>query len=105
MTNKFESKCLQKFYVSSNQEKEWYRNGFLSINLYCVRGTRTQPLICVGCYVHYWVPCAITKGGFFEIAFVVVLDIHLPRFEVLAYVLPHFDELTHVVIRASSSVC
>ena len=25
MTNKFESKCLQKFYVSSKQEKEWYR--------------------------------------------------------------------------------
>ena len=25
MTNKFESKCLQKFYVSSKQEKECYR--------------------------------------------------------------------------------
>ena len=37
-----------------------------------------------------------------EIAFVVVVvDTHLPRFEALAYVLPHFDELTHVVIRAS----
>ena len=71
----------------------------------CVRGTRTQPLICVGCSVHYWVSCAINKGGFFEIAFVVVVDTHLPRFEALAYVLPHFDELTHVVIRASSSVC
>ena len=35
----------------------------------CVRGTRTQPLICVGCSVHYWVSCAINKGGFFEIAF------------------------------------
>ena len=34
-----------------------------------VRGTRTQPLICVGCSVHYWVSCAINKGGFFEIAF------------------------------------
>ena len=52
--------------------------------------------------MHYWVPCAITKGGFFEIAFVVVVvDTHLPRFEALAYVLRHFDELTHVVIRAS----
>ena len=71
----------------------------------CVRGTRTQPLICVGSSVHYWVSCAINKGGFFEIAFVVVVDTHLPRFEALAYVLPHFDELTHVVIRASSSVC
>ena len=60
---------------------------------------------CVGCFVHYWVPCAINKRGFFEIAFVVVVDTHFPRFEALAYVLPHFDELPHVVIRASSSVC
>ena len=37
----------------------------------CVRGTRTQPLICVGCFVHYWVTCAINKGGFFEISFFV----------------------------------
>ena len=71
----------------------------------CVRGTRTQPLICVGCSVHYCIPCAINMGGFFEIAFVVVVDTCLPHFEALAYVLPHFDELTHVVIRASSSVC
>ena len=60
---------------------------------------------CVGCSVHYWVSCAVNNGGFFEIAFVVVVDTHLPPFEALAYVLPHFDELTHVVIRASSSVC
>ena len=52
--------------------------------------------------MHYWVPCAIYKGSFFEIAFVVVVDTHLPRSEALAYVLSHFDELTHVVIRASS---
>ena len=25
MTNKFKRKCLQKFYVSSKQEKDWYR--------------------------------------------------------------------------------
>ena len=51
----------------------------------CVRGTRTQPLICVGCSVHYWVTCAINKGGLFEIAFsFVVVDTHLPRFEALA---------------------
>ena len=44
--------------------------------------------------VHYWVSCAINKGGFFEIAFVVVVvDTHLP----------HFDPLTHVVIRVSSA--
>ena len=41
--------------------------------------------------MHYWVSCAINKGGFFEIAFVVVVDTHLPRFETLVYVLPHFD--------------
>ena len=55
--------------------------------------------------MHYWVSCAVNNGGFFEIAFVVVVDTHLPRFEALAYVLPHLDELTHVVISASSSVC
>ena len=52
-------------------------------------------------------PCAINKGGFFEIAFVVVVvvvvDTHMPRFEALAYVLPHFDALTHVVIRVFSA--
>ena len=47
--------------------------------------------------------CAIKKGGFFEIAFFVVVDTHLPRFQALAYVLPHFDALTHVVIRVSSA--
>ena len=38
----------------------WYFRG---------RGTRTQPLIFVGCFVHYWVSCANYKGGFVEIAF------------------------------------
>ena len=52
--------------------------------------------------MHYWESCAINKGGFFEITFVVV-DTHLPHFEALAYVLPHFDALTHVVIRVSSA--
>ena len=70
---------------------------------YCVPGTRTQPLICVGCSVPYWVSCAIIEGGFFEIAFFVVIDTHLPRLEALAYVLPHFDALTHVVILVSSA--
>ena len=62
---------------------------------------RTQALICVGCSVHYWVPPAIDKGGFFAIAFVVVVDTHFSRFEALAYVFPHFDSLTDVVIRVS----
>ena len=52
--------------------------------------------------MHYWVSCAIHEGGFFEIAFVVVVDTHLPRFEALGYVLPHFDALTHLVISVSS---
>ena len=30
---------------------------------YCVRGTRTQALISVGCSVHYWVSSAIDKRG------------------------------------------
>ena len=51
---------------------------------YCVRGMRTQPLICVECSVHYWVSCAINKGGFFEIAFSSSSSTHLPRFEALA---------------------
>ena len=58
------------------------------------------------CLYHYWVSCAINRGGFLEIAFVVVVvvvDTHLPLFEALAYVLPHFDALTHLVIRVSSA--
>ena len=31
---------------------------------FCVRGTRTQLLICVRCSVHYWMSCAINKGFF-----------------------------------------
>ena len=56
-----------------------------------------------------WVFCALlgvlyNKGGFFEIAFVVVVvDTHFPHFEVLAYILPHVVVLTHVVIRVSSA--
>ena len=53
--------------------------------------------------MYYWMSCAINKGGFVEIAFVVVVDTHLTRFGALAYVLPHFDALTHVVIRLSSA--
>ena len=47
---------------------------------------------------------AINKGGyrFWDYIFVVV-DTHLPHFEVLAYVLSHFDVLTHVVFRVSSA--
>ena len=69
-----------------------------SLSVYCVRGTR----ICVGYSVHYyWVSCAINKGGFFRDC--ICVDTHLPRFEAIAYVLPHFDVLTYVVIRVSSA--
>ena len=75
----------------------------MRFHIFCVRGTRTQPLIFVGFSVHYWVSCAINEGGVFEIAFVVIVDTHLPRFEALDFVLPHFDALTHVVILVSSA--
>ena len=91
----------QVFFFGRQNKYSSRQKSYLRTN--CVRGTRTQPLICVGCSVHYWVSCVINKGGFFEIAFVVVVDTHLPRFEALAYVLPHFDALTHVVIRVSSA--
>ena len=48
---------------------------------FCVRGTRTQPLNCIGC------PVQLIRGVFLDCIFV---DTHLPRFEVLVYVLPHF---------------
>ena len=47
--------------------------------------------------------CAINKGSFFEIAFSST-HVLLPRFEALGYILPHFDELTHVAIRGSSTL-
>ena len=40
------------------RSNRWSRDSF------CVRGTRTQHLICVRCSVHYCVSCAINKGGF-----------------------------------------
>ena len=87
--------------VTGKVSNERFVNSCLanSPSVYCVRGTRTQLLICVGVLCSIGFPVQLIK-----IAFVVV-DTHLPRFEALAYVLPHFDELTHVVIRASSSVC
>ena len=50
-------------------------------------------------------PVRLIRDVFFEIQFVVVVvvDTHLPRFEALAYVLPHFDALIHLVIRVSSA--
>ena len=37
------------------------------VQCYCVRGTRTQPLISVGCSVHYWVSCAINNRAFLRL--------------------------------------
>ena len=48
-------------------------------------------------------PNLCCKGSFFRDCIFVVVDALLPRFEALGYVLPHFDELTHVVICASSA--
>ena len=47
-------------------------------------------------------PVQLIREFFLDCIFVVV-DTLLPRFEALGYVLPHFEELTHVVIRASSA--
>ena len=57
---------------------------------YCGRDTSTQPPISVRYPVQL-------IGEISEIAFGV--DTHLPRFEALAHVVPHFDALTQVVIR------
>ena len=37
------------------------------VQCYCVPFTRTQPLISVGCSVHYWVSCAINNRGFLRL--------------------------------------
>ena len=51
--------------------------------------------------MHCWASCAINKRGFFSLH--VSTHVHLLRFEALAYVLRHFDALTHMVIRVSSA--
>ena len=51
---------VQTFYLST-----W---GSTSLPLViCVWGRRTQFLISVGCFVHYWVSCAINKRGFLRL--------------------------------------
>ena len=52
-------------------------------------------LCIIGC------PVQLIREVFLRLHFVV--DTHLPRFEAVAYVLPHFDALTHVVIPVSSA--
>ena len=55
--------------------------------------------------VLYIIGCPVQLIGevFSRLHSSVVVDTHLPRFEALAYVLPLFDALTHVVIRVSSA--
>ena len=69
-SSKVQECMLNKLFYLCNISVQWFS---------CVRGTRTQPLICVGCSVLYWVFCAINKGGFFEIVFVVRLRV-VPHF-------------------------
>ena len=52
-------------------------------------------LCLIGCPVQKIREVIQNKGGY----------TNLPHFEVLAYVLSHFDALTHVVFRVSSKVC
>ena len=47
-------------------------------------------------------PVQLIREAIFRLHFVVV-DTHLPHFEMLAYVLSHFDALTHVVFRVPSA--
>ena len=46
-----------------------------------------NPLICVGCSVHYWVFCANNNRGFFEIAFSSSTQICLPLKRLLTFCL------------------
>ena len=48
------------------------------------------------CIVGY--PVQLIREVFRDCIFVVDVDTLLPRFEALGYVLPHFDEPTHVVL-------
>ena len=73
--------------------------------IFCVRGTRTQPLICVGVLCIIGCPVQFIREVFSRLHLHRRRrrDTHLPCFEAPAYVLPHFDALTHLVIRVSSA--
>ena len=83
------------FLISKNNMKQ-------TVTIVTFEVRECNPLICVACYLHYWVSCANYKRGFFWDC-IFVVDTHLPRFEALAHVLPHFDALTHVVILVYSA--
>ena len=67
---------------------------------------RSIPVYLAAVWVlHDWVsttPCMNDTWRFFWDC-IFVVDTDLPRFEALAYVLPHFDALPHVVILKSSA--
>ena len=63
------------------------RNPYFVLGVLCI----------IGC------PVQLVREVFLRLHSFVVVDTHLPRFEALAYVLPHFDALTHVVLRVSSA--
>ena len=72
-----------------------YRPVIDQLKHYCVRSTRfVLGVLCIiGCLVQ------LIWDVFLNCIFVVYT--HLPRFEALAYVLLHFDALTHMVILVS----
>ena len=65
------------------------------IGFNCVRGMRTQLLICVGWSVQ------LIREVFRDC---ICVDTHLPRYKAIAYVLPHCDALTHMVSHVSSAL-
>ena len=71
-------------------------NTLHDLHNYCVGGTKflLSGLCIIGC------PVQLISEVFWDC---ICVDTHLPRFEALAYVLPHFDALTHMVIRVSSA--
>ena len=68
------------FFARSEGQRMWFFKKKIFTNFFCltklennlfncVRGRRTQHLVCVGCSVQYWVSCVINKGGFLRLHF------------------------------------
>ena len=71
-------------------------NTLHDLHNYWVGGTKF--LLSVLCIIEF--PVQLISEVFWDC---ISVDTRLPRFEALAYVLPHFDALTHMVIRVSSA--
>ena len=72
----------------------------LTVN-YMQHSTRIYSLACSG-YENAnpnfcWGSCATDRQDFEDC---ICVDTHLPRFEELAYILPHFNAVTYLVIRS-----